>query len=91
MELDFTLWAMGAVIAVGLIQWLKTFLPNVSGQTWAIVLPLTSLTSATSFCIQAGAFNTLLTDFLLIWVLAQIGYELILQSVKDFFSKKKEG
>jgi hypothetical protein len=63
--------------------------PSLPSKVWAFMLPVTSAAAAASFAFYIAEWRPIIYNTLGIWVVAQIGYELIVQNVKDLFSKKK--
>jgi hypothetical protein len=69
------IWASGAVIVVGLMQWAKGLLPkSIPSWAYALALPIAAIGVA---LLPQSIFNGLG-----IMALAQIGYETIVQRVK---------
>ncbi len=77
------IWASGAVIVVGVMQWAKGILPKTL-PTWvySLMLPIAAIGSG----IAAGGDNNIFNG-LGIWAVAQLGYEIIIQKVKQRLEK----
>jgi hypothetical protein len=80
MDFNFGMWALGAVIVVGLIQWVKGMFPKAPSWVWTAALPIVSFIAALAYGPDKIIWNVFGT-----WSVAQIGYEVILQSVKNKF------
>lgn len=81
MNLDIGTWALGAVIVVGLIQWFKGMLPKAPTWVWIIASPLAAVIGSAAYGTDKIAWNALG-----ILAVSQMGYELILQTVKSKLS-----
>lgn len=78
--LQWGIWLAGAFCVVGTIEWLKGFLPKAPSWVWAFTLPLVSILVAWALAFSEGGqpwFNALG-----IFAMAQLGYQLIVQTVK---------
>lgn len=75
-------WTTGAVIVVGLMQWLKTFAPNVNKKQWGKLLPVMALLSAYLKVQVTGQYQSLGWDWAGIWAVSQLGYDLIVQAIR---------
>ncbi len=82
MDIDIVTWTAGAVIVVGVIQWAKGAIPMAPAWTWTILLPLVSLGAATASAVQAEKMTGLFWDAAGIWAISQLGYEIIIQTIK---------
>ena len=80
--LDLALWTAGAVIVVGIMQWAKNILPKVPPKAWAFILPVVSFGAAVAGAVKGNDFSGILWNGAGIWAVAQVGYELIVQSIK---------
>lgn len=89
MEMDLILaatWLAGAVIVSGIIQWAKSlgktiFSKEIPSWVWVVILPLIS----TGAAFAVG--GQILWNALGIWAISQIGYETIIQSIKNKLAK----
>lgn len=86
MQLSFGLIGMAAVLAVGLIEWGKGVVKNAPSWVWSIVLPVAAFVAALAG--RGIAEQPLVWFWLLTWAVAQIGYALIIQSVRAAIGKK---
>ena len=77
-KLDWQQIALVAFGVIGVIQYLKGYLPKASGLVWAILQPV--------LCIGFGAAYSLLPTWVTYGItalsLSQIGYETIIQAIK---------
>ena len=81
MEMDIAVFAVQAFMIVGAIQWLKALVEKVApgAPTWIYVAALPVVAAAVGFVPVGGV----------VWIawgagaLAQLGYELIVQTVKN--------
>ena len=80
----FGLWGAGAVVVVGLVQWAKNLWPAAPRWAWMSMLPLFAFVAAFA---ASGFKLDSVWDALGIWAIAQLGYELIIQVVKNKLSK----
>ena len=80
----FGLWGSGAIVVVGLVQWAKNLCPNAPRWAWMSMLPLAAVVAAVA---AKGFALPAVWDALGIWAIAQLGYELIIQTVKNKLSK----
>ena len=83
--LDIGTWSLGAVIVVGLIQWVKGLAPKAASWVWAAALPMASIATAMSY-----GFDKMLWNALGICAFAQVCYEVILQTIKAKVGTKSE-
>lgn len=83
---SFTTWMAGAVIVVGICQWLKKLAQNlpkkVPSWLWSLLLPVVSFGAAYSL-----KGTALCWDALGIWAIAQMGYDLIVRAVQKKIDK----
>ncbi len=86
MIFDIGTWATGAVIVVGIIQWIKGLAPQAKPSTWSIILPVISFLAAVAFGFKSNTLSGVLWDTAGIWAISQLGYEIIVQSVKKRLS-----
>lgn len=83
--MDFELvaiWVAGGVVVSGIIQWVKSlaktiFTKEIPSWVWVVILPITSFVASFSLG------GEVLWNALGIWAISQIGYETIIQSVKN--------
>lgn len=80
---DFGIWAAGAVIVVGVVQWAKGLFPKVPSKLWSIVLPVVSAGAGFAYSFKTGVIADGVWTSLGIWAIAQLGYELIVQTVQQ--------
>lgn len=83
--IDIAMWGAGAVIVVGLLEYVKGLLPKVPTWVWAIAAPIAALVTA-----FAGESSKPFWDALGILSLSQMGYALIVQSIKKKLAPKEE-
>ena len=75
--MDFGQWAVGAVMVVGVLQWLKNIVPKTAPKwLYVALLPVVSVGVA---LLPVGG---ILWGAALAFALAQLGYETIIQTVK---------
>ena len=73
-------WTIGAVLAVGLIQWMKSLLDSIklkSKKKFFLTLSLPGV----SYCIYLASGAGDLMKWLGYWTIAQVCYELIVQKL----------
>ena len=81
MELNIVVWLMGAIIVVGIVEWAKAVVTAVafpvkwSSVIYAVLIPVASF-------VASVANGTGIWVALGIWAVAQIGYELIIRTVR---------
>lgn len=88
--MDFELiaiWVGGAIVVSGIIQWTKVlakslFKSELPSWVWIVILPLASVGASFS------AGGQIIWNSLGIWAIAQIGYETIIQTVKNKLATK---
>ena len=80
--LDFALWSAGAVIVVGVLQWLKGMFTKVNKVVWSLLLPVVAFGVAISIAVKEKDYSAIIWNASGIWAIAQIGYELIIQTIK---------
>lgn len=87
--MDFSqigIWLAGAVVVIGLIQWLKALVPlKLPGWLWAFVMALVSIGVGFSMKGTAPVF-----DGLGVWAISQLGYEAILKGILAAIAKKTD-
>lgn len=90
--IDIGTWSAGAVIVVGAIQWAKGALSKIAlpSWVWAIALPLVSIGAAGASAAKTGDWHRLPWDAAGMWAIAQLGYELIVQTVRRRFGAAPE-
>jgi hypothetical protein len=82
--IDIAMWGAGAVIVVGLLEFLKGAFPKAPSWVWTVAVVLASgLTSL------SGNSQKPVWDALGILSLSQICYQLIIQSIKKKFTPKE--
>jgi len=86
MELNIAVWLMGAVIVVGLAEWAKAGAETLGtrpfdAKAFRALLVITLIPIA-SFAVGLSAEGGNVYTALGIWAVAQIGYELIIRTVK---------
>jgi len=81
--IDFAIWFAGAVIAVGLIEWAKNLAPKAPSWLWMVALPVGAVVAAFAVVLRDEApFLAIAWNACGIWALAQLGYALIVQTIK---------
>lgn len=90
LDFDIALWAMGAAIVVGLMQWAKKLLdkplPNLPSWAWSFVLPACSFGAGFAYGGDKPVWNSLG-----IWAIAQLGYLVIIKTVEAKLGGMKNG
>lgn len=91
--IDFSIvgvWTAGAIIVVGVIQWLKGFVQQIvrSGVptwVWSVIMPLCAIGTSRAFDLFGGQAAALkwVWNALGIWAASQLGYEVIVKSVAN--------
>lgn len=91
--IDFSIvgvWAAGAIIVVGVIQWLKGFVQqivkkSVTTWVWSVIMPLCAIGTSRAFDLFGGQAEALkwVWNALGIWAASQLGYEVIVKSVAN--------
>lgn len=79
---DIGIWIAGAVIAVGILQWAKGVLPSAPSRFWTVVLPAVSFAASFAAAAKTGDYSGAAWNALGVWAVAQIGYELIIQTIR---------
>ena len=88
--IDLPTWIAGAVIVVGVMQWCKNLLSKIPSKAWAFVLPIISVGTAFASAIKDEDYSIIVWNALGIWAISQLGYELIVQKIKERLGAKKE-
>ena len=83
MDLNIAVWLTGAIIVVGLVEWVKALGQAITDRkvksiVYAACLPVVAFIVAYSMELEGSRFWVALG----IWAIAQIGYELIIQAVR---------
>lgn len=83
-------WAAGAVIVVGVIEWMKGLFKKwtIPTKVWSVFLPVVSLGASWASCNMSGDFSPLYWNAAGVWGVSQLAYTLIVQSVKKKFGGK---
>lgn len=79
MKIDYEIVLSAAFAAIGLLEYVKGFFPSATPLVWRALMPVV--------CLTLAGFMALLpqwvTTGILALALSQVGYELIIQSVKS--------
>jgi hypothetical protein len=86
--IDFATWAAGAVIVVGVMQWAKNLLKKIPTWIWSVVLPIVSLGASAAAAYKESDYSSIFWNAAGIWAISQVGYELIVQSIKKKLGAK---
>jgi hypothetical protein len=85
MKADWEIILAGAAGVVGFIEWAKGYF-KMPGWTVRTLMPIVCLGVA---MVQNGGWRQIAINGILMLAVCQIGYELIVQSVKNIISKVK--
>ena len=81
------IWCAGAVIVVGVMQWVKGFTAQtiqrvIPSWVWLLILPLCAIGASAAFSFKQNG-GSLIWNALGIWAVSQLGYEVIVKSVVE--------
>lgn len=81
------IWCAGAVIVVGVMQWVKGFTAQtiqrvIPSWVWSLILPLCAIGASAAFAFNQNG-GSLIWNALGIWAVSQLGYEVIVKSVVE--------
>lgn len=79
---DFVTWLAGAVVVVGLVQWIKGLVRDAPSWVWAIVMAGVSI--GVGYAMPSGGIYAGLGT----WAIAQLGYDAILKGVIAAIERK---
>lgn len=77
-QIDWGYVVSAAVIAVGIVQWMKGLLKRFPSWVWSAIIPAVS--TGVAFAADGGVWQ-IATNALAVWAICQLGYELILQNI----------
>ena len=86
-SIDFVYLFAAAFGAIGVIEYIKGFVPNAPGWVWRVCLPLVCFGVALA---GDGGWFQVGTMAILLLALTQICYDLIISSVKKLIERKME-
>ena len=81
------IWCAGAVIVVGVMQWVKGFAAQtiqrvIPSWVWSLILPFCALGASAAFSFKQNG-GSWIWNALGIWAVSQLGYEVIVKSVVE--------
>ena len=79
------IWCAGAVIVVGVMQWVKGFAAQtirrvIPSWVWSLILPFCALGASAAFSFKQNG-GSWIWNALGIWAVSQLGYEVIVKTV----------